>query len=128
MHLLLPVTQAVHHHLANVGLTEIQGIAGAGIIRVGVRRVTRHHVVAGAVDPLVAVNRASVVAFAGMVVHNVKHHAHAGLMERFHHISEFNVLLILVAGTCVLGVRREKIQGHVSPIVALLRVTLENWH
>ncbi len=109
-------------------LAEIQGIAGTGIIRVGVRRVTRHHVIAGAVDALIAVNRASVVAFAGMVVHNVKYHAHAGLMKCFHHVSEFDVLLVLVAGTRVLGVRREKVQGHVSPIVALLRVALKNWH
>ena len=68
------------------------------------------------------------VSFTSVVVHNVKHHAHAGLMKCFHHISEFNVLLILDAGTRVLGVRREKVQGHVSPIVALLRVALKNRH
>ena len=42
--------------------------------------------------------------------------------------SELEMLLVIVAGTGVLGMRGEEIQRHVAPIVALLRVPLKNRH
>ena len=39
VHFPFPITQAIHHHLAHMRLAEIQGIASAGVIGVGVCRI-----------------------------------------------------------------------------------------
>src|SRR5206468_9484375 len=74
MHFLFPITQAVHHHLAHVRLAEIQGVARPGVIGVRVSRVGGQHVIAGCIQTLEAVDRSSVVALAGVVVHDVEHY------------------------------------------------------
>src|SRR5271165_4619140 len=93
MHFLFPIAQAVHDHLAHVALAEIQGIARTGVIGIGVCRVGRQHVKAGAVEALEAVNGPPVVAFASVVVNDVEHHTDAGLMKSLDHIPEFKMLL-----------------------------------
>ena len=128
VHLVFPITQAVHHHLAHVSLAEIQRVPRTRVIRVRIRWIGRQHVVAGAVEALIAVDRASVVALAGVVVNNIKHDPDARLMKRLHHVLEFEVLLVVVAVTGILRVRREEVQRHVAPVVALLRIALKNRH
>ena len=68
------------------------------------------------------------ISFTGVVINNIKHYADARLMKRLHHISEFKVLLIIVAGIRVLGVGREEVQRHIAPVVTLLWIALENRH
>src|SRR5262249_61933169 len=108
MHLPFPITQAVHDHLAYMPLAKVQRIAGAGIICIWVYWIGRHHVIAGAVETLIAVDRASAIAFARVVVHNIKHYANASFMKCLHHTSKLKVLLVIVATTGVLRVRCEK--------------------
>src|ERR1700745_383639 len=88
LHLTFPITQAVHHYLADMPPAEIQSIACPGIVCVRVGRVGRHHVVAGAVETLVAVDRAAMVSLAGVVVHDIQYDPDACLMKRFHHVLE----------------------------------------
>src|SRR5208283_55335 len=107
---------------------EIQGIAGAGIIGVGVCWVGRQHVIARAVDTLKAVDWPPVVALAGMVVHDVEYYRDTSLMKSLHHVSKFKMLPIIITGAGVLRVRCEEIQRHVAPVVALLWVALKNRH
>ncbi len=128
MHPSLPIAQTVNHHLAHMCLAEIQGIAGAGVIGVGVCRIGGHHVIAGAVETLEAVDRPLVVSLAGVVVHDVQHQGDTGLMKSLHHILEFNTLLVRTMCARVLSMRREEIQRHIAPVVAFLRVTLKNRH
>ncbi len=68
------------------------------------------------------------VAFASVVVHNVKYHPDTGLMKSLHHVSKFQVLLVVVSSARVLRMRREEVQRHVAPVVALLGVALINRH
>ena len=82
---------------------EIEGVARARVIGVRVRRVGRHHVIAGGVKALVAIDGATVIPFAGVVVHDIQYNADAGLMKRLHHILELKVLLILIRSARVLG-------------------------
>src|SRR5258708_27696332 len=117
MHFTLPVTQAVHHYLADVSLTEVQGVARAGVIGVRVCRVGRQHVIARSVETLEAVDRPPVITLASVVVHHVENYPESSLMKGLYHVSKFQVLLIIVASTRVLRMRREKVQRHVAPIV-----------
>src|SRR5580700_7218142 len=128
MHPSLPITQTINHHLAYMCLAEIQGIAGPGVIGVGVCRIGGHHVIAGAVETLKAVDRPFVIALASVVVYDVQHHADISLMKSLHHILEFEMLLISTVCVRVLSMRREEIQRHVAPVVAFLWITLKNRH
>src|SRR5260370_39937621 len=85
MHLMLPVPQAVHYHLAYVSFTEVQGVAGARVIGVWVRRVGGQHVIASGVEALEALDRSPVVALASVVVDDIKHHADTGLVKSRDH-------------------------------------------
>src|SRR5882762_10009356 len=128
MHFMLPVPQAVHHHFAYVSFTEIQSVARAGVIGVGVHRVGGQHVIASGVETLVAVDRSLVIALASVVVDDIEHDADTSLVKSLDHVSKFEVLLIIVAVTRVLCMRREKVQRHVAPIVALLWIALKDRH
>src|SRR6266851_6909608 len=125
MHFMLPVTQAVHHDLADVSLTEIQGVARAGVIGVRVCGVGGQHVIARGVENLEAVDWSPVITLASMVVHHVENYPDTSLMKCLYHISKFKVLLIVVASTRVLRMRREEVQRHAAPVVLLLWIALK---
>src|SRR5882762_10568212 len=97
MHFVLPVPQAVHHHLAYVSFAEIQSVASAGVIGVRVHRVGGQHVIASGVETLVAVDRSLVIALASVVVDDIEHYPDASLVKGLYHSSKFKVLLIIVA-------------------------------
>src|SRR5258708_40122955 len=128
MHFMLPVTQAVHHYLADVSLTEIQGVARAGVIGVRVCGVGGQHVITCGVETLEAVDWSPVITLAGVVVHHVENYSDTSLMKGLYHVSKFEVLLIIIASTRVLRMWREEIQRHVAPIVPLLWIALKNRH
>src|SRR5215510_4194418 len=73
VHLLFPIAQAVHHHFAHVSPAEIESVARPRIICVRVGWVGRHHVIAGAVKTLIAVNWTAVIPFASVVVHHIQY-------------------------------------------------------
>src|SRR6267378_4373183 len=128
MHFMLPVPQAVHHHFAYVSFTEIQSVARAGVVGVGVHRVGGQHVIASGVETFVAVDRSLVIALASVVVDDIEHDADTSLVKSLDHVSKFEVLLIIVAVTRVLRMRREEVQRHVAPVVALLWIALKDRH
>src|SRR5580704_2863001 len=81
VHLAFPTAQAVHHYLANVPPTEVQGVAGSRVICIGVGWVRRHHVVAGAVEALIAVNGTALISLTGVVVHDIQYDPDTRLMK-----------------------------------------------
>src|ERR1700722_1027466 len=127
VHLAFPTAQAVHHHLAHVPPAEVQGVAGTRVICVRVGWVRRHHVVAGAVEALIAVSWTTVISLAGVVVHHIQYDPDACLMKGLHHVLEFKVLAVR-AGARVLRMWRKEVQRHVAPVVTFLRIALKNWH
>ena len=68
------------------------------------------------------------ITLASVVVHDVKNYPDTRLMKRFHHISKFKVLLIIVASTRVLCMRRKEVQRHVAPVVSFLWIALKYRH
>src|SRR5262249_47191041 len=51
MHLLFPVAQAVHHHLAHMPLSEVQRVPGAGVVGVRAGWVAGDHVIPSGIQP-----------------------------------------------------------------------------
>ena len=119
VHLLLPIAQAVHHHLSHVRPGRNSKCCRC--------RNNWHKDLPGRRTTCNSPQRRSpcscrsgpVVALASVVIYDVEHHADAGLMKSLHHVSEFEMLLVIVASARVLRMRREKVQGHVAPVVAL---------
>src|SRR5580700_10921084 len=103
MHSSLPMAQAINHHLAHMCLAEVQGIASAGVIGVGVCGIGGKHVITGAVESLVAVDRPFVVTLASVVIDDVQHHSNISLMKGLDHILEFKTLLIITGCAGVLS-------------------------
>src|SRR5215475_6954089 len=91
VHLTLPITQAIHDHFAHMPSTKVQGVARPRIIRVRIGRIGGRHVIAGAVQALVAVDRTALISFAGMVVNNIEHDPNTGLVKSLYHVFEFNM-------------------------------------
>src|ERR1035441_4651343 len=61
------------------------------------------------------------------VVNNIQHDEDAGLVKSPDHMLELKMLTIINT-RCVLRVRREEVEGHVSPIVTLVRIALKYGH
>ena len=68
------------------------------------------------------------VSFAGVVIYHVEHHSDIGLVKRFHHTAELEVLPVIVAVTGILRMRRKEVQRHIAPIVFLLGIPLKDGH
>ena len=68
------------------------------------------------------------IALTGMVVHNVEHHGDPGLVKSLDHILELKMLPIIINTRCILRMRCEEVQRHVSPIVTLVRIALKYGH
>ena len=106
----------------------IERVAGAGEIFVGRARPVRHQIVGAVVDPLVAVDRARVIALARVVVDDVEDHLDIRLVQRLDHVAKLVVLRLdrVVAEIAMVG--GEEVQRHVAPVVAVGRVVLEHRH
>src|SRR5882724_7985142 len=70
-HLGCPVSQAVHYHLQDARIAEVQRIARAGIVDVVARVLGLEAIVARVVDSLEGERRPELVALGGMVVDDV---------------------------------------------------------
>ncbi len=108
-----PVAQAVHHHLQDARIGEIEGIAGSGIVYVVARIVRPQPVVAGIVDALEGKRRPQLVALGGMVVDDVQDHLDAGVVEARHHFLE----LVHERARQVARIGREEAERVVAPVV-----------
>jgi hypothetical protein len=61
-----------------------------------------------------------------MVVDDIEDHFDSGSVELFHHLLELSRSRLRLR--CVAEVGREKIQCHVAPVVAFLRIVLMDGH
>ena len=94
-------------------------VAAAGIVDV-VPPIRRQQVIAAVVHPAVAVDRPGLAAFGRVVVDHIEPHLDFRRVERLHHRSE----LVERVAVRVRLMGREEVQGHVAPVVALLRIEL----
>ena len=127
MHFVLPIAEAVHHHLADVRLAEIQRVTSPRVVSVRAGWIEGLHVVARRIETFEAVSGTNVISLTRMVVHNVQHHEDSGFVKSFDHILELN-MLVVIDSRCILRMRCEEVQRHVSPIVTLLRIALKYGH
>ena len=122
MHLGHPVAQRVHDQLQRVGVADVEGVPGAGVVGVVAAVVLLEPVVRRVVDALEAQRRPEVVALGGVVVDHVEDHLDARGVHRLHHRLELLDLLAVPSGLVhrggVGGVRGEEAQGVVAPVVA----------
>ena len=126
VHLLDPITRAVHDQLSDAGVGAPQRVAGSGVVRVGISRLAGHQIVGAVVDPLKAVDRPVLVSFRRVVVDHVQNDLDVRGVQRLHHGAELVVLFVRPAAVAVVG--GEKVQRHVTPTASLLGVALEDGH
>ncbi len=100
------------------GFRTLSELPVAGVVRVVPPVVLLEAVVRGVVDPPEGDRRAEVVAFRGVVVHDVEDHLDARLVHGAHHALELLRLLAELAGRGVLVVRSEEPDRVVAPVVA----------
>ena len=128
MHLVCPMANAVHDHLADVAVRAIERVAGAGEVFVGCARPIRHQVVGAVVDPFVAIDWAGVIALARVIVDHVKDHLDIRFVQPLDHFTKRVVLRLNRVAAVVAMVGREEIQRRVAPVIPVGRVILENRH
>ncbi len=68
------------------------------------------------------------IAFGGVVVYDVENYLDTRLMQGVDHATELFVLLAGLAPAGIGVVRGEEVQGHVAPVVVVLRVPLVDGH
>ena len=68
------------------------------------------------------------VALTRVVINNVEHYGDSCFVKSLDHFFEFEMLPIVIARTPILGMRREKVQRHVTPIIPFVRVALKYRH
>lgn len=110
-----PVAQRIHHHLHHPRMAHVERVAGAGVVDVVARLIGQQAVVTGIVDALERQRRPFFVALGSVVVDHVQNHLQTGLVEASDHLLEFAQGLLGLVG--VAGVRREKPDGVVAPVV-----------
>ena len=115
VHLGDPVPQAVGHHLHHARVTEVQRVAGAGVVDVVARLVRHHPVVRRVVDALERQRRPPLVAFRRVVVDDVENDLEAGVVEPRHHLLEFLQAARAVGRVARVG--REEADAVVAPVI-----------
>ena len=124
VHLLHPVAQALEDQRPGADAGTGQRVAAAGVVAVHRPRVVGHHVEGDVVDSAKAVGRPVRAGLGRVVVDDVEDNLDICRMQGADHRPE------LVAGGLgirrIAGVRGEEVQGHVAPVIALLRVELLN--
>ena len=83
-----PVPQGVGDHLQNAGVTQVQGIAGAGIVDVIALLFGHQTVVGGVVDAAHGERRSQLVSLGGVVVDHVENHLKTGIVKLSDHLLE----------------------------------------
>jgi hypothetical protein len=62
------------------------------------------------------------------LVDDVENYFNVRIVKGFHHRAELAVVAEHLRIACVLVVRREKVQRHVAPVIAFLRIALKHRH
>ena len=83
-----PVAQAVHHHLDDARMTEVERVSCACVVDVEARLVRQETVVGLVVDALEGKRRTALVALRRMVVDHVQDHFEAAVVETGDHLLE----------------------------------------
>jgi len=118
VHLADPVAQAVHHQLDDVGLTDVERVAGAGVVDVVARALRARSVVGLVVQATHGQDRAAMVALPGVVVDDVEDDLQAGRVQGPHHGLELVHLLPGGPARGVVAMRGEEADGVVAPVLA----------
>ena len=111
-----PVTQAVHDHLYDPGMAEVERVTGARVIDVEARLVGHEPVVRLVVDAFERKRRPTLIPLGSMIVDDVEDHLETAVMKPGDHFLEFAQRVRYVRG--VTRVWREKADRIVTPIIA----------
>ena len=98
----------------------VEGIPAAGVVGVA-RAVLLEDVVGGVVEAAEAQRRAALVAFRGVVEHDVEDDLDAGAVQRLDHVAELVHRAERILARAVRLVRREERDRRVAPVVDLAR-------
>ncbi len=77
MHFEHPVAKAIHYQFEHLGMADVQGIPGAGVIHV-ITAVIGQAIVGGVIDSTEADGRAHLIALGRVVIDDVKDHFDIG--------------------------------------------------
>ena len=107
VHLLDPVAETVDDHAADDGMVGVERVAAAAVVGIA-RAVLLEDVVRAVVQPAEAQRRPGVVAFRGVVEHDVENDLDAGAVQRLDHVAKFVHRAERVLARAVGLVRREE--------------------
>ena len=88
MHLLDPITKAVHDHPADDGMIGVERISGAAVIGIA-RAIVIENIVSAVVQTTKTQRRPVMVTFRRVVEHNVEDHLDTCPVQRLDHVAEF---------------------------------------
>ena len=114
MHFLNPVAQAVHDELQHTRMPHVKRIPRTCVVHVVARTILPQPVVNLIVDSAEGECRPELIAFRGVVVHNVENHLDTSGVQRFHHRLEF----VHRPACRVTRLRGKKADRVIAPIVA----------
>src|SRR5438874_1119287 len=117
MHVRHPIAQAVHHQLKDTRVKQIKSVTRPSEIDIKARILTIHAIVCKVVDPAEAKRRTEMISFSRMIVDHVQNHLDACCMQLADHRLELEDLFARLSAAAVLGVRREKSDRVVAPII-----------
>lgn len=112
-----PVAEGVHQQLQGVRAADVQRVARTRVVHVVLLVIFHQAVIRGVVDALERQRGSQVVAFGGVVVHNVQDDFDSRGVQRTDHGFEVLDLLAGVALGAVAVVGREETNGVVAPVV-----------
>ena len=101
-------------------MVAVEGVSAACVVVVIVLVAIDQVVVVQVIKPTEREGRALMVAFVGVVEHNVQDHFDAGLVQRLHHVAEFGHVLGFARRFAISGVRRKIRHGRIAPEVVQL--------
>ncbi len=113
VHLLYPVSEAVHQQLQNPRMLEVQRVSGSREVHVEPWVIGHQSVVGSVVQPAETQRRTHLIAFGCVVVDHVEDYLDSSRVERLHHRLEF-------ADSSRRGVtqfRREEADTVIAPVV-----------
>ena len=120
MHVFDPEPQAFHDHLRPNRMVAVKGVSAACVVVVIVLVAIDQVVVVQVVKPAEREGRALMVAFIGVVEHNVQDHFDPSLVQRLHHVAELGHVLGFASRLAISGMRRKIRHGRIAPEVVQL--------
>jgi hypothetical protein len=117
MHVVHPVTQAVHHELQHARLTQIQRIAATRVVDVRVGALVRQPVPRRVVQPPPAQRRPGFVGLAGVIEDDIEDHFDAGPVQGSHHGPKLIAHGARVGRRRITGLRAKEAERVVAPVI-----------